>query len=104
MLLKLCFGDGSVLQQEITKLYVPEVSVSNMGGQLYNEYDCLADGVFINNIFDDNMLHLSSAELSNGYLYSFSEAYKVELDYETNTISIFLWRDEAYELESQLFD
>lgn len=43
------------------------------------------------------------AFLDNGYRYSFEEGYKFEYDEDTNTYHLYLWRDEPYVLEKELF-
>lgn len=100
--LEVHFGNGEIYKCDIAYIYFPD--------------DSLAIG---SNVFDTSSLHgkyfdpskmsieeiqNSGAKLSNGCAYSFSEAFALGFDKKTKTVSIYLWREEPYRLEKEVFE
>ena len=46
----------------------------------------------------------TKAKLSNGYIYNLETGYKYSYNKETNTYVLYVWRDEPYTLEKELFE
>lgn len=118
--LELIFGNGEVLQKEMTLLAVP--GYRNIGGyhpQTYVEYKYIAlqdyetdKTEYLDSLFglepESNpkatSLAVSSAIFEDGTIYTFGDAYKAEVDRESRTLKVWLWRDEPYEQERQYFN
>ena len=49
-------------------------------------------------------LALQSFKIADEYYYFIEDAYKMDYNKETNTYALYLWRDEPYQLEKELFE
>lgn len=103
--LELHFGNGEIYRQEIVSLCLAEY-YDGRHGRNYATYGDDYSFIGLSEMSYDNVFRLQNgfAKLPEGHIYSFSEAYKIIYDEETVTISLFLWRDEPYQLEKEVFE
>ena len=101
--LELHYSDGAVYRQEIFIVYVDSKYVYHVGSSDARNVGVTDKGNYVSWNGTEYLKQTFSVELSNGYIYSFAEAYDICFDKEINAIQLFLWREEPSALEKDVF-
>lgn len=100
--LEVHFGNGEIYKCDIAYMYFPD-NIPSTGGDVF-EISSLHSEYFDPSKMPIAEIQNSGVKLSNGCAYSFSETFALGFDKETKTVSMYLWREEPYRLEKEVFE
>lgn len=101
--LELHYSNGEVYRQGILTVYADSQHKYHVGSSDASNYPVIDKGNYVSWNGTKYLKQTFSVELSNGYIYSFAEAYDICFDKEINAIQLFLWREEPSALEKDVF-
>lgn len=105
--LELHFYHGKILRQEILYIWFPDPYSQYQGNRTFTQITNFSNWNYFNfnelDTFYPELWPNINVTLIDGKNYSFSEAYKMQFNEDLNTISLYLWRDEPYESEIEIF-
>ena len=111
--LELHFGGGTILRKEIYFISVLDDYVTFSGSRDSHSSHNLVFNHYWKENFEEiageldtrqNLSYQSTVTFHDGRIYSFTEAYSLEVDMQRRVIIANLWRDEPYETERQFFE